>query len=423
MTHVIQALQRVNNQLPELLSEEFVGGLARAVGWQWRKRVLSPVVMVHLLIVQILHCNTAYTHLPRASKLSFTAAAFCQAKGRLPLALLARLIESVWLRCSKADDSTLFHGHRTFYTDGSAASMPDTRRLQDRYGMPSGMKEGCGFPVVKLLMLFDAAKESVNPIAPLCFVVKQFTATCNLSPVPFGSDPTGPLQQETVTAVQVHTVYSLRDVTLKNADGTTETIDTTDSHRFYVQGQGRVSADDLMAGETLSTPDGQTETVVGTSSVAEPQGVLVYNFTVADDHTYFMEGFGNNGTTGSTPGSLLDAVWVHNECEGFAHLFPRRLGSSIPYRNKVLTYLSAVDHTAFHADLNAYLSRYQIESAKYGLVNLGRSNLSRDIAMELWSGAERVSFVRNFMTTWRGGQYLQNFEGEIQWLLQHGGIH
>ncbi len=46
MTHVIQTLQRVNNQLPELLSEEFVGGLARAVGWQWRKRVLSPVVMV-----------------------------------------------------------------------------------------------------------------------------------------------------------------------------------------------------------------------------------------------------------------------------------------------------------------------------------------------------------------------------------------
>ena len=122
-------------------------------------------------------------------------------------------------------------------------------------------------------------------------------------------DPTGPLQQETVTAVQVHTVYSLRDVTLKNADGTTETIDTTDSHPFYVQGQGWVSADDLIAGETLSTPDGQTETVVGTTSVAETQGVLVYNFTVADDHTYFVEGFGSAGI--SAP---LDAVWVHNSC-------------------------------------------------------------------------------------------------------------
>ena len=117
-----------------------------------------------------------------------------------------------------------------------------------------------------------------------------------------------------MTAVQVHTVYSLRDVTIENANGTNETIDTTDSHPFYVEGQGWVSADDLIAGETLSTPDGQTETVVGTTSVADPQGVLVYNFTVADDHTYFVEGFGNNGTTGSTSGSLLDAVWVHNTC-------------------------------------------------------------------------------------------------------------
>ncbi|MGC9261786.1 MAG: IS4 family transposase, partial [Phycisphaerae bacterium] len=164
MTHMIQALQRINNQLPELLSEEFVGGLAREVGWQWRKRVLSPVVMIHLLILQILHRNTAYSHLPRASKLPFTAAAFCQAKRRLPQALLARLIESVWLRCSKADDSTLFHGHRTVYTDGSAASMPDTQLLQDRYGMPSGMKEGCGFPVLKLLMLFDVATGLIRQV-------------------------------------------------------------------------------------------------------------------------------------------------------------------------------------------------------------------------------------------------------------------
>ncbi len=48
------------------------------------------------------------------------------------------------------------------------------------------------------------------------------------------NDPNGPLQEEAVTAVQVHTVYSLRLVNVKLADGTTETIDTTDSHPFYV---------------------------------------------------------------------------------------------------------------------------------------------------------------------------------------------
>ena len=78
MTNMIAALRRVNSQLPELLSENFVSDLARQTGLRWRKRVLSPVVMVHLLILQVLHCNTAYTHLPRASRLPFTAAAFCK---------------------------------------------------------------------------------------------------------------------------------------------------------------------------------------------------------------------------------------------------------------------------------------------------------------------------------------------------------
>ena len=55
MTHTIAALERVNLQLPELLSGKFVGNLARRVRWRWRKRVLSPVLMVHLLILQILH--------------------------------------------------------------------------------------------------------------------------------------------------------------------------------------------------------------------------------------------------------------------------------------------------------------------------------------------------------------------------------
>ena len=102
-------------------------------------------------------------------------------------------------------------------------------------------------------------------------------------------------------------------------------------------------ADDLLAGETLSTPDGQTETVIGTTSVAEPQGVLVYNFTVADDHTYFVEGFGDSAGSGTT-GSFapLDAVWVHNSClrsamqaagekfgpgEEAAHIVPQNIAS------------------------------------------------------------------------------------------------
>ena len=50
-----------------------------------------------------------------------------------------------------------WHGHRTFHIDGSSFSMPDTPELQKAFGMPSGQKEGCGFPTGHLLLLFSAA--------------------------------------------------------------------------------------------------------------------------------------------------------------------------------------------------------------------------------------------------------------------------
>ena len=121
--------------------------------------------------------------------------------------------------------------------------------------------------------------------------------------------------------------------------------------------------DDLIAGETLSTPDGQTETVVGTTSIAEPQGVAVYNLTVADDHTYFVEGFGSgtaaNGTTGgngTATAAPLDAVWVHNTCN------PLR-GNLIDEEGYDPGKLYDAHHIVSQGDQNAAESRAILERA------------------------------------------------------------
>ena len=69
---------------------------------------------------------------------------------------------------------------------------------------------------------------------------------------------------------------------------------------------------------------------MGTTSVAESQGVLVYNFTVADDHTYFVEGFGSATNADGTIGGFdpLDAVWVHNSCVNGPYRDPEQPGYS-----------------------------------------------------------------------------------------------
>ena len=66
----------------------------------------------------------------------------------------------------------------------------------------------------------------------------------------------------------------------------------------------------------------QRETVVSTASISEPQGVSVYNFTVADDHTYFVEGASNHDTTGTAAAAPLDALWVHDDCAAAENATP-----------------------------------------------------------------------------------------------------
>jgi DDE family transposase len=50
----------------------------------------------------------------------------------------------------------LWRGLRTFLVDGTGTITPDTPALRKAFGQPSNQKAGCGFPVPKLLALFDA---------------------------------------------------------------------------------------------------------------------------------------------------------------------------------------------------------------------------------------------------------------------------
>lgn len=59
-------------------------------------------------------------------------------------------------------------------------------------------------------------------------------------------DEDAPLEQRDVTAVFVHTVEQLRLIEIVEADGTTETIRTTDEHPFWVEGIGWVKAGELL---------------------------------------------------------------------------------------------------------------------------------------------------------------------------------
>ena len=178
MASIARALDRIKQDLRPFLPEESVRRACREAGYAWRERLLDPVTTLHLFVLQVLNGNTAITHLRHLAGFAVGAAAYCRARTRLPLAALQRLLResSASMRQALAPSAVgaaggtrgagtgkgsrgltgLWRGLRALLVDGSSTITPDTPALQKAFGQPKGQKKGCGFPVSKVLGLFDA---------------------------------------------------------------------------------------------------------------------------------------------------------------------------------------------------------------------------------------------------------------------------
>lgn len=132
--------------------------LCRACGHAWRDRVLTPLVTLRLFLTQVLHGNTAIAHLRQLAGLSFAPGSYCEARERLPLAVIVGLVDTLraWAeRHVRRDPARL--GPRVLVVDGSSFSTPDTPALRAHFGIHAGARPGVAYPMGKLLGLMDAA--------------------------------------------------------------------------------------------------------------------------------------------------------------------------------------------------------------------------------------------------------------------------
>ncbi|MFD1885874.1 S8 family serine peptidase [Paenibacillus wenxiniae] len=103
---------------------------------------------------------------------------------------------------------------------------------------------------------------------------------------------TGQLDYKAVTALY----RNEKDTTYKLHVGQ-QIVETTDNHPFWVEGKGWITAIDLKVGDQLKQSNGNILAIEQIEIVHHEHKVKVYNFTVADDHTYFVSDLG---------------IWVHN---------------------------------------------------------------------------------------------------------------
>src|SRR5581483_8040070 len=93
----------------------------------------------------------------KGKSLSSDTGAYCKARARLPQkaldALQAPVVQAIGAGVPEAQ--RLWRGRRVKVVDGSSVSAPDTADNQAAFPQPAGQKEGCGFPCLRLVAIFD----------------------------------------------------------------------------------------------------------------------------------------------------------------------------------------------------------------------------------------------------------------------------
>jgi hypothetical protein len=160
MVSIDHALGVVRTEAHEVLDAARILELCREFGYRPEADgKLDPATLVALFLQQIAAGNVSCDHVRLIGGNAFSAAGYCQARARLPLAVIQTLAREVCQKLSgpiNLEQEHRWRGHRVLLLDATSFSMPDTPELQAHFGQPGRQKAGCGFPVAHLLMLFNA---------------------------------------------------------------------------------------------------------------------------------------------------------------------------------------------------------------------------------------------------------------------------
>jgi hypothetical protein len=156
MVSIAGALDRIKHDPDAILSYADIEAVCRQCKLQWRDTPLKPPSAIALFIRQIAAGNVSCNEVVRLGGGGFTAAAYCTARGRLPLEAIEGCAKRVYdAAVSRSGAGDRWRGNRVWIGDGSGLSMPDTPPLQEHFGQSGKQAAGCGFPGAHVLGLFD----------------------------------------------------------------------------------------------------------------------------------------------------------------------------------------------------------------------------------------------------------------------------
>jgi hypothetical protein len=163
-------LGQLQQQLRDLLPAPLLS--SEEDGPNSRERIFTLRLTFECFLWQLLNpgtsCREVTRHVQALLRLSGRApldegdSAYIQARCRLPKERLEKALSAT---ARAADDrmnpTQLLQGRPVKVVDGSTTQLADTPQNQKRYPQPSSQKRGCGFPVLKLVVLFSLSSGAI----------------------------------------------------------------------------------------------------------------------------------------------------------------------------------------------------------------------------------------------------------------------
>lgn len=171
-----QAVSRARHQgdlhFAALLDEERIREALGPASSLWQGWIYTPAVTVWVFLAQCLSpdhsCREAVAQLiawrlARGLRpCSPQTGAYCTAREDLPEEACRRLVQDTGAETDEqAPPEWRWHGRRVLDVDGATATLADTPANQAEYPQVPGQRPGCGFPIVRLVVVFSLAVGTV----------------------------------------------------------------------------------------------------------------------------------------------------------------------------------------------------------------------------------------------------------------------
>jgi hypothetical protein len=157
------------------LAPSHVAKVLAQEGYQGRNRLFPPHVTMWTFLLQILSpdgsCREAISRVrpwmiaKGQTPCSANTGSYCKARVRLPEVAVASLARQSGQRlCELTPEAWRWKGRRVKIVDGSTASMPDTKANQAVYPQQQAQQPGLGFPISRLVAIFDLASGALTTL-------------------------------------------------------------------------------------------------------------------------------------------------------------------------------------------------------------------------------------------------------------------